>query len=69
VKIYVIIAGCGIYYDKFKIQNTKSLWLVNSNKVLCRSFNVYPSYVAGIINSVNKVNIFVLHSEQINYAD
>ena len=58
-----IIAGHGIYYDTFKIQNTKWLWLVNniitiinSNRVLCGSFRVYPSYVAGILNSVKKPN-------------
>jgi hypothetical protein len=36
---------------------------------LCGSFGVYPSYVAGILNSVEKIHFFVLHSEQINYAD
>jgi hypothetical protein len=51
--------GYGIYYDTFKIQNTKWLWfvenfitIINSNTVLCGSFGVYPSYVAGILNSV-----------------
>ena len=50
------IVGYGIYYDTFKIQNTKWIWLVNnfitiinSNKVLCGSFGVYPSYVAGTL--------------------
>ena len=41
---------------------------MNSNNVLCGSFGVYPSYVAGILNSV-KIHILVLHSEWINYAD
>jgi hypothetical protein len=71
-----IIAGYGIYYDTFEIQNTKWLWLVNNivttmngNKVLCGSFGVYPSYVAGILNSVKRIHFFVLHSEKLNYAD
>ena len=69
------IAGYGIYCDTFEIQNTKWIWLVNnfimiinSNKVCCL-FVVYPSYVADILNSVNKIHFFVLHSEKINYAD
>ena len=60
----------------FEIQNTKWLWLVNNivttmngNKVLCGSFGVYPSYVAGILNSVKRIHFFVLHSEKLNYAD
>ena len=70
------IAGYGIYYETFEIRNTKWLWLVNNivtimngNKVLCGSFGVYPSYVAGILNSVKKIHFFVLHSEMLNYAD
>ena len=71
------IVGYGIYYDTFKIQNTKWLWfvehfitIINSNTVLCGSFDVYPSYVAGILNSVPKIHFFVLHiEEQINYTD
>jgi hypothetical protein len=57
------------------IQNTKWLWLVNnfitimnSNKVLCGSFVVHPSYVVGILNSVEKIHYFALHSEELNYA-
>jgi len=37
--------------------------------VLCGSFGVYPSYVAGILNSVEKINFFVLHSGELNYID
>ena len=53
------IAGYGIWCDTFQVQNTEWLWLVNntvtalnSNKVLCGCFGLYPSYVAGILNSV-----------------
>ena len=69
------IPGYRIYYDTFEIQNTKCIWLVynfisimNSNKVCC-SFCVYPIYVAGILNSVNKIHLFVLQSEKLNYAE
>ena len=40
---------------------------MNSNKVLCGSFDVYPIYVAGILKSV-KNYFFVLHSKELNYA-
>jgi len=69
------VAGYGIYYDTFEIPNTKRLWLVknitimNCNKVLCGLFGVYPSYVAGILNSIKEINLYVLHSENINYAE
>ena len=42
--------------------------IINSNTVLCGSFGVYPSYVAGILNSVKKIRLFVLHNEKLNYA-
>ena len=51
------IFGGSIWYDTFKIQNTKWLWFVNdvvaamnSNTVLRGSFGLYSSFVAGIIN-------------------
>jgi hypothetical protein len=60
----------------FKVQNTKWLWIVNdtvttvnSDKVLCGSFGLYPSYVAGILNSVKEIHFCVLCSEKLNYAD
>jgi len=43
--------------------------IVNGNKVLCVSFGVYPSYVAGILNYVKQINFFLLQSEELNYAD
>ena len=68
------IAGRGIYYDIFEIQNTKWLWLVskmftalNSNKILCGCFGLYPSFVAGILNTAKRTNFFVLCNGELNY--
>ena len=54
-------------YDTFQVENTKWLWLVNdivrnmnSNNVLCTSFGLFPSYVAGIFNSVKEKSISML---------
>jgi len=54
-------------YDTFQVENTKWLWLVNdivrnmnSNNVLCTSFGLFPSYVAGILNSVKEINFYAL---------
>jgi hypothetical protein len=70
------IVGQGVWYDTFQVQNTKWLWFVydiiktvNSNKVLCGSFGLYPSYVAGIPNSVEEIHFYVLCSEKLNCAD
>ena len=41
----------------------------NSDEVLCGSFGVYPSYVAGILNYVKEINFYVLCSDKIHYAD
>ena len=61
------IVGQGIWYDIFQVQNTKWLCLVNdivttinSDNVLRASFGFYPSYVAGILNSVKEINFHVL---------
>jgi hypothetical protein len=50
------ITGAGIRYDTFTITNNKRLWLVknivaamNSNKVLCGAFGLYPSFVDGVL--------------------
>jgi hypothetical protein len=57
------IIGQGISYDTFQIRNTKWLWLVNdllttlnSDNVVCNTFGLYPSYVAGFLNSVKEIN-------------
>ena len=52
----------GCFVDKF-------ITIINSNKLLCGSFGVCPIYVAGILNSVEKIHFFVLHSGEINYID
>ena len=61
------IVGRGIWYDTFDVQNTKWLWLVNdivttlnSAKVLCGCFGLYPRYVAGILKSVTEIHSYVL---------
>jgi len=63
-------------YDTLQVKNTKWLWLVNdivtivnSDNVLCGSFGLYPSYVAGILISVKEIHFYVLCSEKLNYAD
>jgi len=52
----------GVWCDTFQVQNTKWLWLVNttinSNNVLCASFGLFPSYVAGILNSIKEINFY-----------
>ena len=42
---------------------------MNSDKVLCGSFGLYPSYVAGILNSMEEISFYVLCSEKLNYVD
>jgi hypothetical protein len=63
--------GQCIWYDTFKFQIKKWLWLVNdivttmnSNNVLCASFELFPSYVAGILNSVKEINFYALCSKR-----
>ena len=61
------LVGLGIWYVTFKIQNTKWLWLVNeiisalnNDNVLCGCFELYPSYVARILQSVKEIHFFAL---------
>jgi hypothetical protein len=70
------ILGPGIWYDKFKIQNNKWLWLVtdilsalNSSNASCGTFGLHPSYVAGILNSVHRIDVYVLCNKQIKYTE
>ena len=70
------IVGHGIWYDTFQVQNTEWLWLVNdivttmnSDKVLCGCFGLYPSYVADILNSVKEIHFYVLCSKKLHYAE
>jgi len=70
------IVGQGVWYDKFQVHNTSWLWVVNdivstmkSDKVLCGSFGLYPSYATGNLNSVNAIHFYVICSEKLSYAD
>jgi hypothetical protein len=38
---------------------------MNSNNVLCASFGLFPSYVAGILNSVKEINFYALCKKRI----
>jgi len=69
------IVGQGDWYETFQVQNTKWLWFVNniittvnSDKVLCGSFVLYPSYSADILNSVEEIHFYVLCIEKFNHA-
>jgi len=42
---------------------------MNSDKVLCGSFGLHPTYAAGILNSVKEIHFYVLCSEKLNYED
>jgi len=70
------IVGQGIYYDRFEIQNTKWLWFINDmvtamndDKTLCGCFGMYPSFVAGILNSARRIHFFVRCNEELNYEN
>lgn len=70
------IVGQGVWYDTFQVLNTKWLRLVNdivttvnSDTVLCGSFGLYPSYVAGVLNSVKEIHFYVLYTEKVNLTN
>jgi len=42
---------------------------MNSDKVLCGSFGLYPSYVAAILKSMKDIHSYVLCNENLNYAN
>jgi hypothetical protein len=70
------IVVLSVWYETFEIKNSKWLWLVNdivaninSDKILCGSFGLYPSYAAGVLNSAEKIHFYVLCYEQLNYED
>jgi len=65
----------GIWYDTFQVQNTKWLWLVNGNvttinndNMLCGSLGLFPSYVAGILNSIKEISFYVLCNKRLGCA-
>lgn len=69
------IVGLGLWYDEYKVRNTQWLQLVsdivmamNSDTVLCGCFGLYPSYTAGILNSVKCINFYVVCTERPNYG-
>jgi hypothetical protein len=70
------IIGHGIWYDTFKIQNKKWFWFVanilltlNSDNALCGTFGLYPAYAAGILNSVDQIDFYVLCNKPIKYSE
>jgi hypothetical protein len=69
------ILGQGLWYDEYKVRNTKWLQLVSdiveamySDTVLGGCFRLYPSYVADILTSVKSIDFYVVCSEKLNYA-
>jgi len=69
------IIGQDIWYDKFHVRNTKSLRFLhdiitdmNNDKVMCGCFGLYPSYVAGILDTVKGIHFYILCEEKLNYA-
>ena len=70
------IVDQGDWYDSFQVKNKKWLWLVNdivrtmnSDKMLCGSFGLYPSYVPVVLNSVKEIHFYVLCVQKLNSAD
>src|SRR5215469_7097578 len=67
---------CGVFHDTFQVKNTKWLWLVtdivaakNTDNMRSGVFGTYPSYVAGILNSVTNISFYVLCNEEQNYLE
>jgi len=70
------MVGNAVWNDTFNIRNTKWLWLVNdivaamnSDVILCGSFELYPCFVAVILNSMKYINFYVVCNKNVNYAD
>ena len=69
------ILGAGIWHDMFVIQNTNWLWLVsdvaamNSDKLLCGVFGMYPSFVTGILKLGGEINFCLLCNEKSKCSD
>jgi hypothetical protein len=68
--------GNAIWYDTFNIGNTKWLWRVNDivalmdrDSILCGCFELYPSLVAGILDSVKDISFYAVCNKKLNYAD
>jgi len=41
---------------------------INSDKAICGCFGLYPSFVAGILNSTKQIHFYVLCSENLNWG-
>jgi len=41
---------------------------MNKDKVMCGCFGLYPSYVAGILNTVKDIHFYILCEENLNYV-
>ena len=42
---------------------------MNNDKTLCGCFGMYPSFVAGILNSARRIKFFVLSYEELDYEN
>jgi len=42
---------------------------MNKDKALCGCFGLYPSFVAGNLDSVKEIHFYVLCSEKLNYEN
>jgi hypothetical protein len=70
-----IIVGQGVWYDEYKVRNTRWLQLVsdivmatNSDIVLCGCFGLYPSYTAVILKHMKSIHFYVVCTENPNYG-
>jgi hypothetical protein len=42
---------------------------MNSNKVLCGYFVLYPNFLDGVLNAAEEINFYVLCNEELKYSD
>jgi hypothetical protein len=56
------IVGNVIWYDTFAT-------VINKDNILCGYFGIFPKFVAGILDSVKDINLYVLCNKKLNYAD
>jgi hypothetical protein len=43
--------------------------VINSDNALCGIYGLYPSYVAGILNSVHQIDVYVLCNKHLKYTE
>jgi hypothetical protein len=41
---------------------------INIDNILCSSYGLYSSYIAGILNAVKEINFYVVYDKHTNYA-